>query len=74
MAIKSLATETVHCEECIHSCLISKNADLNYLSLLHCNVWRGELAEHVWHKYKKEYKSYSIVEKDGYCDQGERKK
>lgn len=65
--------KVVRCKDCIHAEPISKNADLNYLSLLHCKAGRGEEAINVWVKYQKKYTDYSIVEFDDYCSYGERR-
>lgn len=56
------------CEDCIHSVPLDNNCELNTSMYLHCNLWRGEETKNVWHKYKKYYKDYSIVERDGFCD------
>jgi hypothetical protein len=63
----------IPCEYCKFAEEITKNADLNYLSLLHCTKWRGEPVHNVWIKYKKVYADFSIVEKDDFCSSGERK-
>lgn len=59
------------CEDCIHSVPLDNNCELNTSMYLHCNLWRGEETKNVWHKYKKYYKDYSIVERDGFCDSAE---
>ncbi len=60
------------CQECINSVPLDNNCELNTSIYLHCNLWRGEETKNVWHKYKKYYKDYSIVERDGYCDSAEK--
>lgn len=65
--------EVVRCKECKHSINFDKNCSLNRTVYRHCQLWRGEELTNVWHRYKKYYKDYSIVELDGYCDSGERK-
>ena len=59
------------CEDYIHSVPLDNNCELNTTMYLHCTLWRGEETKNVWHKYKKYYKDYSIVERDGFCDSAE---
>lgn len=59
------------CENCIYSTTLDAHCELNRTLYLHCSLWRGDEINNVWHKYKKYYKDYSIVEKDGYCDDAE---
>ena len=65
--------EVVRCKDCKHSINIDKNCVLNRNVYKHCQLWRGEELTNIWHRYKKYYKDYSIVELDGFCDSGERK-
>lgn len=59
------------CEDCHYSTPLDAHCELDRTLYLHCNLWRGDEIKNVWHKYKKYYKDYSIVEKDGYCDSAE---
>ena len=59
------------CKDCAHSEKLAKHCEINRDRYLHCREWRGEETIHVWHKYKKYYADYSIVEADGYCDSAE---
>lgn len=64
--------EVVRCKDCIYRVPLDKHCNLSpYYK--HCTEWHGEETKNVWHKYKKYYKDYSIVEPDGYCSFGERK-
>ena len=65
--------EVVRCKDCKHSINLDKNCALNRNAYKHCQLWRGEELTNIWHRYKKYYKDYSIVELDGFCDSGERK-
>lgn len=65
--------KVVHCIDCMYCKPLDRNCELNSTTYKHCSVWRGEETKHVWHKYKKYYKDYSIVEYDGYCSHGEKK-
>lgn len=67
------AVEVVRCKDCVHADELDKHCEINGNRYRHCNILRGEEGENVWHKYKKYYKDYSIVEVDGFCDFGERK-
>lgn len=60
------------CQDCVHSVPLDNNCVINTSMYLHCNLQRGEETKNVWHKYKKYYKDYSIVERDGFCDNAER--
>ena len=66
------AVEVVRCQNCIHAEPLDRNCELSTTHYLHCKLWRGEETKNVWHKYKKYYKDYSLVERDGYCDAGEK--
>lgn len=61
----------IRCRECKYSKPLDAHSDGVYG--LHCSLCRGEEVRNVWHKYKKYYKDYSIVDGDGFCDQGEAK-
>lgn len=63
----------VRCHNCAHAVPLDRNCELNTCVYMHCNISRGETVKNVWHKYKKYYKDYSIVEHDGFCDEGERR-
>lgn len=62
----------VRCQDCINAVPLDRNCELNETAYLHCNLWRGEETKNVWHKYKKYYKDYSLVDRDGFCSSGER--
>lgn len=64
------AVEVVRCQNCVHAEPLDRNCELSTTHYLHCKLWRGEETKNVWHKYKKYYKDYSLVERDGYCDAG----
>lgn len=60
----------VRCKDCIHAIPLDRHCELDANAYFHCGLLRGE--DHkAWHKYKKYYKDYSLVEKDGFCDDGE---
>lgn len=61
----------VRCLKCKYAVPLDAHSDGVYG--LHCSIGRGEEVRNVWHKYKKYYKDYSIVDADGFCDQGEAK-
>lgn len=67
------AVEVVRCGKCIHAVELDKHCKINRKAYRHCTLCRGEETINVWHKYKKYYKDYSIVELNGYCDEGERR-
>jgi hypothetical protein len=64
------AVEVVRCQNCVHAEPLDRNCELSTSDYMHCKLWRGEETKNVWHKYKKYYKDYSLVERDGYCDAG----
>lgn len=68
-ALKSV----VRCGDCVHSQPLDRNCEISVSLYMHCGLLRGEETKNVWHKYKKYYKDYSIVERDDYCSYGERK-
>ena len=65
--------EVCRCRDCIHAVELDKHCELNRFAYKHCVMWKGEEEKNVWHKYKKYYKDYSIVEPDDFCSYGERK-
>ena len=64
------AVEVVRCQNCVHAEPLDHNCELSTSYYLHCKLWRGEETKNVWHKYKKYYKDYSLVERDGFCSDG----
>lgn len=67
------AVEVVRCYDCVHAVPLERNCELNHCLYMHCNLWRGEETRNVWHKYKRYYRDYSLVEHDDFCSCGERK-
>ena len=67
------AVEVVRCKDCVHAEELDKHCELNGNRYRHCLIWRGEEEKNVWHKYKKYYRDYSLVDVDGFCDEGARK-
>lgn len=67
------AVELVRCHDCVHAVPLERNCELNTCLYMHCNLWRGDETKNVWHKYKRFYKDYSLVEHDDFCSYGERK-
>lgn len=65
--------EVCRCQNCIHSVPFERNCELNSTAYMHCTLGRGEETLNVWHKYKKYYRDYSVVDRDGFCDEGERR-
>ena len=65
------AVEVVRCQNCIHAEPFDRHCELNRSAYMHCKLLRGEEVQYVWHKYKKYYKDYSVVDRDGFCDEGE---
>ena len=70
---KTDVVKVVRCKDCIHAVEFDKHCELNRNYYKHCTLFRGEETDIVWHKYKKYYKSYSIVEPDDFCNYGELK-
>lgn len=66
------AVPVVRCQNCIHAEPLDRNCELNGSLYMHCKMWRGEEETNVWHKYKRYYKDYSLVERDGFCSGGAR--
>ncbi len=62
----------VRCQNCIHAEPLDRNCELSPSLYMHCKMWRGEEEKNVWHKYKRYYKDYSLVERDGFCSSGAR--
>ena len=66
------AVPVVRCRDCVYCVPLDAHSGMNSW-YQHCTEWHGEETKNVWHKYKKYYKDYSIVEQDGYCVFGERR-
>jgi hypothetical protein len=64
--------EVVRCKKCKHSKELAPHSEISPY-YRHCSLWRGEETKNVWHKYKKYYADYSIVEPTDFCSYGERK-
>ena len=64
------AVEVVRCQNCVHAEPLDRNCEINTCFYMHCKLYRGEETKNVWHKYKKYYKDYSLVERDGFCSDG----
>lgn len=67
------AVEVVRCKDCKYCHQLAPHSEINGTAYFHCALWRGEETKNVWHKYKKYYADYSIVEPNDYCSQGELK-
>lgn len=65
--------EVVRCRDCICAIELDKHCEINSSAYKHCTLLRGEYTKNVWHKYKKYYKDYSLVEPNDYCSFGERR-
>lgn len=65
--------EVVRCRDCINAEPLERNCELNENFYMHCRLWRGEECKNVWHKYKRYYRDYSLVQHDDFCSSGERK-
>lgn len=65
--------EVVRCKDCKFATELDKHCDINRTAYKHCSLLRGDETKYVWHKYKKYYKDYSIVELDDFCSYGERR-
>lgn len=63
----------VRCRDCINAEPLERNCELNANIYMHCRLWRGEECKNVWHKYKRYYRDYSLVQHDDFCSSGERK-
>ena len=64
--------EVVRCQDCAHAEPLDRNCEISTSLYMHCKLWRGDHTRNVWHKYKKYYKDYSLVMRDGYCSDGEK--
>ena len=62
--------EVVRCQNCVHAEPLDRNCEISTCHYMHCKLYRGEETKNVWHKYKKYYKDYSLVERDGFCSDG----
>ena len=60
----------IRCKDCIHAIELDKHCDINRTAYKHCTLLRGDETKYVWHKYKKYYKDYSIVEPNDFCSCG----
>ena len=69
---KANYVEVVRCKDCKHAIPLDKHCELNSI-YKHCSLLHGEPEDYVWHKYKKYFKNYSIVEDDDFCSYGELK-
>lgn len=65
--------EVVRCKDCIHATEFDQHCELNRFAYRHCELWKGDETRNVWHKYKKYYRDYSIVEGDEFCSSGVRR-
>lgn len=63
----------VRCKDCVHCKQLAPHCEINRYAYFHCELWRGEETKNVWHKYKKYYADYSIVEPNEFCSCGELK-
>lgn len=63
----------VRCKDCINAEPLERNCEVNANFYMHCRLWRGEECKNVWHKYKRYYRDYSLVQQDDFCSSGERK-
>lgn len=67
------AVPVVRCHGCINAEPLERNCEVNANFYMHCRLWRGEERKNVWHKYKRYYRDYSLVQHDDFCSSGERK-
>lgn len=67
------AVPVVRCRDCKNAEPLERNCELNENFYMHCRLWRGEECKNVWHKYKRYYRDYSLVQHDDFCSSGERK-
>lgn len=67
------AVPVVRCRGCINAEPLERNCEVNANFYMHCRLWRGEECKNVWHKYKRYYRDYSLVQHDDFCSSGERK-
>lgn len=71
--VKNDVVPVIRCKDCEFATEFDKHCEYNQTTYRHCNLWRGDETRNVWHKYKKYYKDYSIVDIDGFCSEGKRK-
>ena len=64
--------EVVRCHDCKYAVPLDNNCELNSNVYMHCTECHGEPVNNVWHKYKRYYRDYSIVEHDNFCCWGEK--
>ena len=67
------AEVVVRCRDCINAEPLERNCEVNANFYMHCRLWRGEECKNVWHKYKRYYRDYSLVQHDDFCSSGETK-
>lgn len=67
------AVPVVRCRDCINAEPLERNCEVNTSFYMHCRLWHGEECKNVWHKYKRYYRDYSLVQHDDFCSSGERK-
>lgn len=67
------AVPAVRCKDCISAEPLERNCEVNTSFYMHCRLWRGKECKNVWHKYKRYYRDYSLVQHDDFCSSGERK-
>ena len=65
--------KVVRCKDCKHCHELAPHCEFNRAAYFHCGLWRGDETKNVWHKYKKYYADYSIVEPNDFCSCGELK-
>ena len=65
--------EVVWCKDCIRAQPFDPHCELNSKAYMNCIIGRGETVCNVWHKYKKYYRDYSVVDRYGFCDEGVRR-
>lgn len=65
--------EIVRCKDCLYASEFDKHCELNRNAYRHCELWKGDETRNVWHKYKKYYRDYSIIEADEFCSSGVRR-
>lgn len=66
------AEAVVRCRDCINAEPLERNCELNANLYMHCRLWRGEECKNVWHKYKRYYRDYSLVQQGDFCSCGAR--
>lgn len=63
------AVPVTRCRDCINAEPLERNCELNANIYMHCRLWRGEECKNVWHKYKRYYRDYSLVQHDDFLQQ-----